>query len=116
MSTLTTTPGSPLSATTFNIAGILVDVFGLDDLPQPCTSVSCLWLLHGRLQSREVMASTASSCIRHWNGRPADASSSQTRGLLAVSFDQRNHGSREVDAQANQGWKENDRHASDMYR
>lgn len=99
---------------TFHISGIVVDVYGLDQLPQPCESVSCLWLLHGRLQSKEVTAAIASTCISHWNQQRPDHFKSL--GLLGVSFDQRNHGTRQINAQANQAWKKNENHALDMYR
>lgn len=114
-------PTPLLAPKTFRISGIEVDIFGLDNLPSSCESVSCLWLLHGRLQSRDAMAATASTCIRHWNERRASSSSSSspsactTRGLVCVSFDQRNHGTRSVGALANQAWKENELHALDMY-
>jgi hypothetical protein len=108
------TPTPLLTPKTFHISGIVVDVYGLDELPPSCELVSCLWLLHGRLQSKEVMAETASTCIRHWNQSPAEPSS-RTRGLLCVSFDQRNHGTRQTNALANQTWKENENHAVDMY-
>ena len=38
------------------------------------------------------------------------------QGLIAVSFDQRNHGSRKIDELANQDWRSgNERHAQDMF-
>jgi len=60
------------------------------------------------------MASTANKCINDWNQRP---SSDRKVGLIAVAFDQRNHGSREVQRVANQTWRDgNVRHAQDMFR
>jgi hypothetical protein len=108
-------PTPLLAPKTFHIAGIVVDVYGVDELPPSCESISCLWLMHGRLQAKEVMAATASTCIRHWNQTLASASAG-SRGLICVSFDQRNHGTRQVDARANQSWAENENHAVDMYR
>lgn len=109
------TPTPLLAPKTFHISGIVVDVYGVDELPPSCESVSCLWLMHGRLQSKETMTETASTCIRHWNHRLADAAT-KTRGLICVGFDQRNHGTRQVNPVANQAWKENENHAMDMYR
>ncbi|KAH7419960.1 hypothetical protein BKA64DRAFT_30184 [Cadophora sp. MPI-SDFR-AT-0126] len=102
-----------VSSKTFCIAGINTDVFGLDDISPATKSVSCLWLLHPRLQTKEIMASVADSCINDWNQRPA---SERTVGLIAVAFDQRNHGGRKVHALANESWREgNETHAQDMY-
>ncbi|PVH85300.1 hypothetical protein DL98DRAFT_452101 [Cadophora sp. DSE1049] len=103
----------PVSPKTFCIAGINTDVFGLDEISPATKSISCLWLLHPRLQTKEIMASVADSCINDWNQRPA---SERTVGLIAVAFDQRNHGGRKVHALANESWREgNPTHAQDMY-
>ncbi|KAH8820914.1 Alpha/Beta hydrolase protein [Xylogone sp. PMI_703] len=104
---------APISEKVFTIAGILTSVYGLDELPADCKSVSCLWLLHPRLQIRQYMTSVASDCIHGWNqSRPVDSKV----GLIAVAFDQRNHGTREVMPLANQAWKEgNPLHAQDMF-
>lgn len=60
------------------------------------------------------MAKTAAACINDWNLK---SSHDKNIGLIAVSFDQRNHGTREVNAQANQAWREgNASHAQDMFR
>jgi hypothetical protein len=105
-------PPPQVSAKTFHIAGILTVVHGLDELPASCKSISCLWLLHPRLSNKEKMADVASTCITDWNQR-----FSGDRGLIAVAFDQRNHGSREVTPLANKAWREgNERHAQDMFR
>jgi hypothetical protein len=107
-------PPPSISLQTFPIAGILTDVYGLDELSPSCKSISCLWLLHPRLQTRQIMASIAASCINDWN---RSSSAGQNIGLVAVTFDQRNHGSRQVDPLANQAWREgNVRHAQDMFR
>lgn len=58
------------------------------------------------------MAPVAAASIRDWNGRSA----SKSKGLIAVSFDQRNHGTREATALANESWKKgNPTHAQDMF-
>ena len=44
-----------------------------------------LWLLHPRLQTKQIMENVASSCITEWNTRPAH---DQKVGLIAVAFDQ----------------------------
>lgn len=97
------TPPPSISSKTFHIAGILTTVYGLDELPPATKSISVQWLLHPRLQTKEIMASVASSCINDWNQR---RSPDCKVGLIAVAFDQRNHGSREVNSRANEAWRE----------
>ena len=106
-----------ISAKQFLIAGILTTVYGLDEISEGTKHVACLWLLHPRLSSQARMAPVAQATIAHWHRR---SSSKQTRapplGIIAVSFDQRNHGSREVDPVANEAWKNgNPKHAQDMF-
>ncbi|TVY88651.1 hypothetical protein LAWI1_G006771, partial [Lachnellula willkommii] len=59
------------------------------------------------------MGMVASTSISDWNQRaPGD----RKVGLIAVAFDQRNHGTREVKAIANESWKSgNETHAQDMF-
>lgn len=105
---------NPVSATTLHIAGILTTVHGLDLLPpsSDVSSVAVLWLLHPRLQTQECMASAAADSIHAWYKKSGDKST----GLIAVSFDQRNHGTRLVDKLANEAWRQgNKRHAVDMF-
>ena len=101
---------------TYTIAGILCDVFGLDDLPPDITTVSVLWLLHPRLSKKELMQPIAHLFISAWNDKLVHVKGSARQGLIAVAFDQRNHGSRLVDKLANQAWLQgNPRHAQDMF-
>lgn len=104
----------PISSKTFHIAGILTTVYGLQELDGACKSISCLWLLHPRLGTKQKMESVASTCINDWNRR---RSPDRAVGLIAVAFDQRNHGSREVTPLANEAWRGgNPTHAQDMFR
>jgi pimeloyl-ACP methyl ester carboxylesterase len=92
------------------IAGILVTIHGLAELPATASSVASLWLLHPRLQTKETMAPLAAQVIHAWNAN------NPAKGLIAVSFDQRNHGSRQVDKLHNEAWRQgNPRHAQDMF-
>ncbi|KAJ4330053.1 hypothetical protein N0V95_010110 [Ascochyta clinopodiicola] len=101
-----------VSAQTFTIAGILVTVHGLAELPANVSSVACLWLLNPRLQTKETMAPIAAQVISTWNAHPKRGS----KGLIAAAFDQRNHGSRLVDKLHNEAWRQgNPRHAQDMF-
>jgi pimeloyl-ACP methyl ester carboxylesterase len=106
-----------VSSQTFTIAGILTTVYGLSELPSSASEVACLWLLHPRLQTKETMAPIAAQVITAWNDRISQSRAGKTPpALIAVSFDQRNHGSREIDALHNQAWREgNPTHAQDMF-
>lgn len=110
-------PSQPdVSQQTHTIAGILTTVHGLSEIPPSATSIACLWLLHPRLQAKDKMSPVASAIVHAWNQRTASFPSKPSKGLIAVSFDQRNHGSRTVDKLHNQAWREgNPRHAQDMF-
>lgn len=102
------------SAREYHIAGILVTVYGLDELRKDVQNVACLWLMHPRLQKHTVMAPIAGATITDWNKKLDSAR--ESKGLIAVSFDQRNHGTREVNKLANESWKGgNPTHAPDMF-
>ena len=104
----------PVSSCTHHIAGILVTVFGLEELPSDVTDVAVLWLLHPRLQTQASMAPFAAHIIWEWNKSPTVRT--KKKGLIAVSFDQRNHGSRLVSEIANEAWRSgNEHHALDMF-
>lgn len=103
-----------VSRTVFTIAGISVTVFGLQQLRAEASEVACLWLLHPRLGTQKRMIRFANATITDWNTKNQDNPSA--KGLIAVSFDQRNHGSRLIDGLANEAWKKgNPRHAQDMF-
>ena len=102
---------------TYCIAGLLTTVYGLDELSSSDGKVACLWLLHPRLEKQSSMKPVAHSAIDTWNKHTrANKHAAQLPGLMAVTFDQRNHGSRELDPRANQDWKSgNEHHAQDMF-
>ncbi|KAL3458507.1 hypothetical protein BJX64DRAFT_266583 [Aspergillus heterothallicus] len=108
-----------ISRKTYPVAGIQITVFGLDELPPKATDIACLWLLHPRLATQERMVPIASAVISDWNKRireGAAGSSKSVKGLIAVAFDQRNHGTRLVDPLCNEAWRQgNPRHAQDMF-
>jgi len=107
----------PVSKKTYTIAGILTTVLGLDELLPETENVACLWLLNPRLQTQECMAPIAFSAVNDWNHRLKQRNDrEQAPGLIAVSFDQRNHDSRQIDPVANEAWRSgNPRHAQDMF-
>lgn len=110
-------PTSPVSKKTFAIAGILVTVYGLDELSCNVKHVASLYLLHPRLQTQTCMEQLAASSIQGWNYRLHQGNNGDTSiGLIAISFDQRNHGSRQVKKLANEDWRcGNETHAQDMF-
>lgn len=103
-------PPPAVSKKTIPMAGLLVDVYGLDELPTS-SPVTCLWLLHPRTQTRGRMHDIASRTLSAWHA----SKNSSTRGLIALAFDMPNHGSRLVSDSANLAWDGgNDSHALDM--
>ena len=105
-----------ISNKTFVIAGILTTVYGLDELSSLATDITCLWLHHGRTQDQSVMTPIAALTISDWNSKVQRGEGHPSKGLIAVSFDQRNHGSRMVNSLSNEAWRVgNPTHAQDMF-
>ncbi|KAI1418384.1 hypothetical protein F5Y13DRAFT_149069 [Hypoxylon sp. FL1857] len=101
-----------VSRVTMTVCGLKLDVYGLTELPAAASKVSCVWLHNPRLCTKEDMASIATKTLAAYHKR----SPSSARGLIAVAFDQRNHGTRLVDARANHDWRSgNKTHAQDMF-
>lgn len=62
------------------------------------------------------MTPVAQSAIGAWNDHAVHSDPDTRPGLIAVTFDQRNHGTRLVDARSNEDWRSgNDSHALDMF-
>ncbi|KAK0613380.1 hypothetical protein B0T14DRAFT_277931 [Immersiella caudata] len=111
-------PRPSISMRTMPMAGLLVDVHGLEELSPFATRITCLWLHHQRLGNKERMADVAARCVAAWNerSRKSKAKGSPERGLIALTFDQRNHGTRLVSDRGNESWnKGNETHAQDMF-
>lgn len=105
-------PPPEVSARTMFMAGLLVDVYGLDECP-PSAPISCLWLLHPRTHDRSLMAGIASRAVHAW--ACSGHSNARETGLVALAFDMPNHGSRQVSPRANRDWAQgNETHALDM--
>ncbi|KAI0537184.1 hypothetical protein GGR58DRAFT_502525 [Xylaria digitata] len=112
--TAPSTENPAVSKTTLPIAGLQVDIYGLAELPATATSISCLWLHHPRLRRKEGMTYIAEKMVSAFNASPSVSTS--TKGLIAVAFDQRNHGSRIISDVANEAWRQgNPTHAQDMF-
>ncbi|KAK3641102.1 hypothetical protein LTR56_011548 [Elasticomyces elasticus] len=102
----------PVSWRRYNIAGLLVTVYGMHELPQDVAEVTCLWLLHGRGDTQDSMGYCAAGMLEAWNSKRRPG----MKSLIAVCIDQRNHGSRMIDNVANVSWKQgNTNHGSDMF-
>ncbi|PCH02255.1 Hypothetical protein PENO1_038470 [Penicillium occitanis (nom. inval.)] len=111
-------PIPSISAQTFHIAGIQTTVFGLAEIPANVSEVVCVWLGHPRLDSQRDMAEVAKRIVHdHYQRFSADSlRGRKKRGLITVTFDARNHGSREIDRLSNEVWRTgNENHASDMF-
>ncbi|GJC79713.1 hypothetical protein ColLi_02551 [Colletotrichum liriopes] len=113
------TPPPDVSKTTLPMSGLLCDVYGLEELvARRASAVSCLWLHHPRLRAKEDMADFASRVISQWEGTSSSAAGAGAggRALIAVAFDQQNHGTRTVSPTASDSWREgNATHALDMW-
>lgn len=92
-------------------------VYGLDELSCNIKHVASLYLLHPRLRTQTCMEQLAASSIQGCNSRLQQSKTGDTSiGLIAVTFDQRNHGSRQVKKLANEDWRSgNGTHAQDMF-
>lgn len=103
----------------FVVAGIICSVYGLAELPAEGKDIACVYLLHGRGGNRQSMEGMATTIVSDWNKRLQQkrvAASMQATGLIAVCIDQRNHGSRLIDARCNNAWDQgNPTHAQDMF-
>ncbi|PHH88163.1 hypothetical protein CDD83_7881 [Cordyceps sp. RAO-2017] len=106
-------PAPAVSTKTMAMAGLLVDVIGLEELPaDEAAPTTCLWLLHPRTRTRARMHDIARRTVDAWHQQQPQP---QRRGLVALAFDMPNHGSRLVSPEANQTWRDgNERHAVDM--
>ncbi|GAA5842896.1 hypothetical protein JCM9279_004021 [Rhodotorula babjevae] len=98
-------------ATTLVVGGLPVTVYGLDRLTparpgHPATRpVAVAFLLHGRGQRSDdkLMLRFAHRLVQHAHEHD---SSTTTKDLVVVTFDQRNHGHRLVDKDRQLGWLE----------
>lgn len=97
-------PAPPLKLT---VGGIATQVYGVSSLPSSTPNgLAVLFLLHGRFGSAAEAStvSWANSFLDHTRAEREKAG--EGKELLVVTFDQRNHGERTVDAIKNKGWKD----------
>ena len=102
----------PVSWRRINVTGLLVTIYGIDELPKQSGDIVCLWLLHGRGDTQDSMARCAAAFIHAWSNRREPGQ----KRLVCICIDQRNHGSRLVNMHANVSWKQgNSTHGPDMF-
>lgn len=81
---LETLPDPPdVAKKTIAVNGILVDIYGLEDVPSKLTHVSVLWLHNPRMGNKERMGPIAQRAVGEYNKTRAGGS---TRGLIAAAF------------------------------
>ena len=90
------------------VSGLETHIYGLEDVRKShATSVDVVFILHGRTQrwqDYEKMAVTILERDKVAGTGAASTSMQMKRSLIVVSFDQRNHGHRQVSQLANQAW------------
>lgn len=102
----------PVSWKRINVTGLLVTLYGLEELPNQPGEIVCLWLLHGRSDTQDSMGLIAGAFLHAWNSRRRPGQKS----LICVCIDHRNHGSRMIDNLSNVSWKQgNPTHGPDMF-
>ncbi|KAK5168166.1 uncharacterized protein LTR77_006734 [Saxophila tyrrhenica] len=102
----------PVSWRRMNVSGLLVTIYGLEELPEDSGDIVCFWLLHGRGDTQDSMGLVAGAFLETWNSKRKPG---QSR-MICVCIDQRNHGSRMLDNRANVSWKQgNPTHGPDMF-
>ncbi|WVR08863.1 hypothetical protein IAU60_005922 [Kwoniella sp. DSM 27419] len=106
------TLGHPqVSVTDVTIVGLHLKVYGLREIEGNERGVAVLIAAHGRMNSQKNMAPFAQGILGEVAGRPDEQ---RKRDLIVVTLDQRNHGGRIVDRQANLAYDQNPRHLLDM--
>ncbi|KAL5611881.1 hypothetical protein BROUX41_000548 [Berkeleyomyces rouxiae] len=104
-------PVASASKRTMIMAGLAVDVYGLNEISPSAAQYSLLWLHHARTRDKSHMTDFANRMVATWTALPE----SQDRAVVCLAFDQRNHGSRLIDKSANKAWRDgNETHAQDM--
>lgn len=106
---------SSVSWRRLNIAGLLLTLYGLDELSNGTDEVTVLWLLHGRGDTQDSMGYVAAAFLNAWTNRQRKKTLAHKQ-LICVTFDQRNHGSRMLDNTSNVSWSQgNPTHGPDMF-
>lgn len=97
------------SRTEFVIGGIRVYVYGLPPTPVSAERASILYMAHQRTRTYKVTEGMAHEILHQYRSR---SRIEPKETLLAVTFDMRGHGEREISREANLTWKDgNEQHA-----
>ncbi|KDN41068.1 alpha/beta-hydrolase [Tilletiaria anomala UBC 951] len=120
--------GGSISKTEFDIGGLPINVFGMDELTPvysrasaaPPPPVCVIIHMHGRTGSANNEEHIARQLYDRIDRCKRQTTSQGYTGpqkdVLVVSFDARNHGHRKTNELGQKGWKEdNKRHAMDLY-
>nr|XP_031861474.1 uncharacterized protein CI109_003078 [Kwoniella shandongensis]KAA5528546.1 hypothetical protein CI109_003078 [Kwoniella shandongensis] len=91
-----------------SIVGLDLKVYGLDEIKDSKLPVAVLIATHGRTGNLKHMIPFAQGVLGEVKGKE------RKRDLIIVTLDQRNHGERIKDEQANLSFDENPRHLIDM--
>jgi alpha-beta hydrolase superfamily lysophospholipase len=91
-------------STKVNVSGLEIHVYGLDDVRKSKAHfVDVVFLLHGRMGKYQDVEPFALAILAK---DKAVATPDLQRGLIVVSFDQRNHGHRQISELENFAWAE----------
>ena len=94
-------------STKVNVSGLETHVYGLDDVRKSNAHfVDVVFLLHGRTGKYQDVEPFALAILAE---DKATATPDLQRGLIVVSFDQRNHGHRQISELGNFTWAEGNR-------
>ncbi|WVQ81181.1 hypothetical protein IAT38_003303 [Cryptococcus sp. DSM 104549] len=106
------TLGHPeVSVTDLHIVGLELKVYGLEEIRGSGLPVAAMIAAHGRMNNQKNMKYFAQGILGEVAAKPQ---AEKKRDLIVVTFDQRNHGERIKDRQANLAFDENPRHFVDM--
>jgi len=101
------------------VGGISVNVFTQGETDETSLPPAILFFVHGRMESAEKYEPRIHQLFRNVNSISNGAK--RSRNLIIVTLDQRNHGTRFLNAKQNEMWhptdpeKHNETHAIDMY-
>ncbi|KAK9452488.1 Alpha/Beta hydrolase protein [Dipodascopsis uninucleata] len=102
------------SITTVNIAGILVYIYGLEELTEEQKKdVVVFFHIHGRTRTYKSSEEAILQILA--DVRKATSRSGTKKGFIGVTFDNRNHGARAIDTISIASWHGgNENHGQDM--
>jgi len=101
------------------VGGIAVNVFTESQPAEPSLPPAILFFVHGRLESAEKYEPRIHQIFSNIDS--VSNGTNRARNLIVVTLDQRNHGTRLLNAKQNDMWnrndpeKHNETHAVDMY-